>query len=610
MVSDNVMPEPNKKLEYALLERALAASKDGILITDNTQFDNPIVWCNPGFLKMTGYAVEKVLGHNCRFLQGEETDQEAIRQLRDAIHAGRPCAVKILNYKEDGTAFWNDLHISPIHDAQGILTHFVGIQHESQENDPADVAQALAYASSIVDTVREPLIILDDDLRVVSANLSFYRFFQVAPAETLGKRIYDLGEAEWNIPALKQLLHDILPDQATFKDFEVTHDFPRIGRRTMLLNALRVGSESDKPQRILLAMEDITHHTKTLEASVEFARGIVDALSAHVAILDATGRVVAVNEAWNDFPCRTTPIAAAVPGSNYLDLCDTDTGEEAISSHKMAEAIRSVLAGEQARAEEEYFCQAGSERLWFLAQVNPFDYAGQRYLVVTHENITSRRRSQQAVEQLNERLRRAMTETHHRVKNNLQILSAVIDLQAQEQSDPVGQTEFKRLNSYVQTMASIHTILTFEARKDGQADTLPVQSLMDQILPMLQALFPERRLIASIQSVVLSSAQGTSLALLVNELALNAFKHGAGDVEIRFTIEGDEATLVVLDNGAGFPPDFAPEVDANAGLELILSIGKWDLGGRLRFENRSERPGAAVTVTFPIALPAVSSLTY
>ena len=148
----------------------------------------------------------------------------------------------------------------------------------------------------------------------------------------------------------------IIKRMGRFKDFEVTHDFPHIGKRTMLLNVLRVGSEADKPQRILLAMEDITHHTRTLEASVEFARGIVDALSAYVAILDATGQVVAVNAAWSDFPCRTTPIASAVQGSNYLDLCDTDTGEEAISSHRMAKAIRSVLAEEQARAEEEYSC--------------------------------------------------------------------------------------------------------------------------------------------------------------------------------------------------------------------------------------------------------------
>lgn len=607
MTPDNAKPETNRNLEYALLERALAASKDGILITDNTQPDNPIVWCNPGFLNMTGYKTEEVLGHNCRFLQGKETDRKTVSQLREAIQAGRNCAVKILNYTREGTAFWNELHISPVHDAQGVLTHFVGIQHISQDTDSADVDQVLEYAANIVDTVREPLIILDDELRVVSANLSFYRFFQVSPTETLGNRIYDLGDAQWNITALKQLLHEILPNQTSLQDFEVTHDFPRIGKRTMLLNALQVGSDADKPQRILLAMEDITHHTKTLEASVEFVRGIVNAIGTHVAILDATGKVVAVNAAWSDFPCSPNIVRAAVQGSNYLTLCDTDTGEESIHSSRMAEGIRNILAKEQATFEYEYSCIAGTEVLWFLARVHPFDYAGQRYLVITQENITASRRYRQSIEQLNERLRRAMTETHHRVKNNLQVLSAVIDLQAQEQSDPIRQIQFKRLNSYVQTMASIHTILTFEARKDGRADTLPVQSLIEQILPMLQALFPERQLKSDIQSTVLSSAQGTSLALLVNELVLNAFKYGEGDVEIRFEIDGEEAMLTVQDSGPGFPPDFDPELNANAGLELVQSMGKWDLGGQLLFENRSEQQGAQVTVRFPINSPTAAS---
>lgn len=601
VIPENATPEPNRNLEYALLERALAASKDGILITDSTQPDNPIVWCNPGFLNMTGYKAEEVLGHNCRFLQGAETDKGTVRKLRTAIEAGHTCAVKILNYRKEGTSFWNELHISPIHDSQGVLTHFVGIQHVSQETAPADVSQALAYASSIVDTVREPLIILDDELRVVSANFSFYRFFQVSPAETLGNRIYDLGNSQWDIAALKQLLHDILPNQTSFRDFEVTHDFPRIGKRTMLLNALQVGSDADKPQRILLAMEDITHHEKTLEASVEFARGIVDALRTHVAILDATGKVVAANAAWYDFPCWPHITASAVQGSNYLDLCDAATGEEAIQSRRMAEGIRSILANEQATFEYEYSCLAGSDLLWFLARVHPFDYAGQRYLVITHENITTSRRYQQSVEQLNERLRRAMTETHHRVKNNLQILSAVIELQVQENKNPAWQAEFKRLNSYVQTMAAIHTMLTFEARKDGRADTLPTQGLIAQILPMLQELFPERHLIASVESAVLSSAQVTSLALLINELVLNAFKYGTGDVEIRFAIEGEEAKLIVLDSGDGFPPAFDPEVHSNTGLELVQSIGKWDLGGTVVFENRSDQQGAQVTISFPIS---------
>jgi|SRR5208283_53219 len=96
---------------------------------------------------------------------------------------------------------------------------------------------ALKYAESIINTVREPLIILDHDLRVITASRSFYEFFKVKPEETEGKLIYDPGNRQWNIPKLRKLLKDILPQKTTFDNYEVEHDFTTIGRRVMLLNA-------------------------------------------------------------------------------------------------------------------------------------------------------------------------------------------------------------------------------------------------------------------------------------------------------------------------------------------------------------------------------------
>ena len=96
---------------------------------------------------------------------------------------------------------------------------------------------ALKYAESIINTVREPLIILDHDLRVITASRSFYEFFKVKPEETEGKLIYDPGNRQWNIPKLRKLLKDILPQKTTFDNYEVENDFTTIGRRVMLLNA-------------------------------------------------------------------------------------------------------------------------------------------------------------------------------------------------------------------------------------------------------------------------------------------------------------------------------------------------------------------------------------
>jgi PAS domain S-box-containing protein len=114
------------------------------------------------------------------------------------------------------------------------------------------------YVESIINAVPEPLIVLDQDLRVVKASRSFYEVFKVSPEETLGKLVYDLGNKQWDIPKLRKLLETILPEKATFDNYEVEHDFSGVGRRTMLLNARQIQRVQGKVRIILLAIEDIT----------------------------------------------------------------------------------------------------------------------------------------------------------------------------------------------------------------------------------------------------------------------------------------------------------------------------------------------------------------
>ena len=115
------------------------------------------------------------------------------------------------------------------------------------------------FTESIVATIREPLLVLDKNLCVVFANQAFLDKFQVDPDETLGRKVYSLGNQQWNIPALSRLLEEILPKDSSFEDFEVTHEFEKIGRRTMLLNARRIFSEENEEIKyILLAVEDVT----------------------------------------------------------------------------------------------------------------------------------------------------------------------------------------------------------------------------------------------------------------------------------------------------------------------------------------------------------------
>ncbi|MDB5471715.1 MAG: signal transduction histidine kinase, partial [Caulobacter sp.] len=120
------------------------------------------------------------------------------------------------------------------------------------------IAEAQTLAQAIVDTIHEPLLVLDGDLRVMAASRAFYEIFKVDADATFGVLLYDLGDGQWDIPALRLLLETIIPEKAAMDDFEVSHDFPGVGQRIMLLNARKVVYETSKDHTILLAFTDVT----------------------------------------------------------------------------------------------------------------------------------------------------------------------------------------------------------------------------------------------------------------------------------------------------------------------------------------------------------------
>ena len=156
------------------------------------------------------------------------------------------------------------------------------------------------YAQDIVDTVREPLLMLDTTLRVRSANRAFYQTFHVSPEETENRLIYELGNGQWDIPDLRTLLEDIVPKSSVFNDFELEHTFPVIGRRVMLLNARKLQA-GNHGELLVLAMEDVTERRRSeadLKAIETYAQNIVDTVREPLLILDTTLRVRSANRAF------------------------------------------------------------------------------------------------------------------------------------------------------------------------------------------------------------------------------------------------------------------------------------------------------------------------
>jgi two-component system CheB/CheR fusion protein len=138
---------------------------------------------------------------------------------------------------------------------EGVVLTFTDISKRIEAETAVQLARELA--ESIVDTIRAPLLVLDSDLQVVFANRAFYQYFQVMVADTVGRKIYDLGNSQWNIPALRELLEIILPRDQTVEGYVVEHDFPAIGHHKISLNARRIVGKANEPSLILLTTEDI-----------------------------------------------------------------------------------------------------------------------------------------------------------------------------------------------------------------------------------------------------------------------------------------------------------------------------------------------------------------
>ena len=136
--------EPLPETTLDLKDRALAVAAEGITIADARLPDMPLIYANEGFERITGYAASQVLGRNCRFLQGPGTDPEAAETIRASIRKECPCVVELLNYRQDGEPFWNRLSITPVHDAAGSVTHFIGVQSDVTKRRRAEEALAEA----------------------------------------------------------------------------------------------------------------------------------------------------------------------------------------------------------------------------------------------------------------------------------------------------------------------------------------------------------------------------------------------------------------------------------------------------------------------------------
>lgn len=262
---------------------------------------------------------------------------------------------------------------------------------------------------------------------------------------------------------------------------------------------------------------------------------------------------------------------------------------------------------------------------WIRSRAAPFGRGedGQvTQFIATAQDITEHREQRARIEALNIRLRRAMQETHHRVKNNLQVIASLAEMQIEAEEDgaqSAGLQAMRRIVQHIHSLAALHELLTHNATLDESAGVISSRDLLKKLLPLLHPLDDTRVLRMRVDRILFSSRAAAPLAMLVNETVSNALKHGRGDITLTLKRSENMACLEVRDQGPGFPADFDAVRAAHTGLELIDSLVRHDLHGQLAYTNaantnsgqRGDTPDAAhsagscVVVTFPVPGPTL-----
>jgi PAS domain S-box-containing protein len=337
----------------------------------------------------------------------EEVESPVARVLREGVIVG--LANHTLLLARDGRSTPIADSAAPVRDADGRLRGVVLVFRDQSAEREAQrkVAAARAFFEQIVATVREPLLVLDSDLKVVFANASFYRAFQVERQDTERRCVFDLGNGQWNIPALVELLKSVRDSNTVFEDFRVEHDFESIERRVMLLNARRiVAPQSEKPL-ILLAIEDVTEKERAQgQLRAEHAKYQAIMRSAPVAVLvfDSQEEIEEANSAAEAlFQVKLADLDRRRCGNllGCVHRQDSPLGcgfGPACAKCAIYASLRAGLAGSALSGREAVLMQEGhpEPRVWhLLCSASPISLENQRGGLLTLQDVTDLKRAQQ-----------------------------------------------------------------------------------------------------------------------------------------------------------------------------------------------------------------------
>ncbi len=513
---------------------------------------------------------------------------------------------------------------------------------------------AREYAESIINTVREPLIVLSQSLRVVTASRSFYEFFKVNPEETLGQLIYDLGNKQWDIPKLRELLETILPLKATFDNYEVEHDFTTIGKRIMLLNARQIQRVLGKERIILLAIEDITVR-KEVEAGLEktrkelaiikkmaddvseFAESIINTVREPLISLDQDLRVVTVSRSFYE-------VFKVKPEETVGQLI-YDLGNKQWDIPKLRELLETILplkATFDNYEVEHDFTTIGKRIMLLNARQIQRMLGKERIILLAIEDITERREIENGLEKAHEDLKELAAELKrtalvkseflanmsHELRTPLNSINGFSEVLYDETFGSLNEKQKKYVNNVLTSgkhlLLLINQILDMAKVEAGKMklslSNLPMKSLLNEISLLVADMANKKKLqmlLEIAEDLPDIEADELKVKEIIYNLLSNAVKFTpeGGNIGLQAKKAGSEIEIVVWDTGVGIASENMVKIfegffrvdtpysrlTEGTGLGLPLSRKMVELhSGDLSVESEGLNKGSSIRVILPI----------
>lgn len=449
-------------------------------------------------------------------------------------------------------------------------------------------ATARERADAIIRTTPDPWVVLNADLRVQSANEGFYRTFALSPAGVEGRSIFEVDRRAWDIPRLRQLLEELIPRNSFFDDFEITHNFERLGRRTMLVNGRALNDLSGRPAQILLGMRDLTNvlafQAEMRRSELRYRR-LFEASRDGVLIIDPdTRKIVDAN-----------PFITELLGYTREELCGKELFEIGLTKDRAASeaAVQKLQADGRIRYDNlPLKAKAGSVRkVEFVSALYHED--GERIIQCNIRDIADRVEAQEHQLLL-------VAELDHRVRNTL---SGVMAIARQTIRHSASLAEFREsFEARLLALAKTHRLLT----RGGWKSALLREVVLAELAPFARG--GREPFVVSGEDVDLTPKQALGLGLGIHELATNAAKYGAfstpeGNVEVSWNIQSTPIGRVIdlqwIESGG---PRVEKPTRAGFGTTLIERGLKTELDAEVQTDYQPD--GLRCRLRFPISAEA------